>query len=56
MCEEEAWGGASSCMVKMEGERRESGDGEALSDENEMMTFALSLSRCYSLLALTLSN
>jgi hypothetical protein len=56
MCEEEAWGGASSCMVKMEGERRESGDGEALSDENEMMTFALSPSRCYSLLALTLSN
>jgi hypothetical protein len=38
MCEEEAWGAASSCcIVKMEGESREGrGMGEALSDENEI--------------------
>ena len=42
MCEEEAWGEASSCIVG-DGERRErkerkkvSGLGEALSDEDEM--------------------
>jgi len=36
MCEEEAWGEASSCIVKMEGGRKEGrGWRKALSDENE---------------------